>query len=223
MRHLAIRAACVLATLWLVACGRPAPETLHEARATSDAREEKAERQEARRAEKREGEASGEFRASERNERGSRDRQRSPDFPASRVPGDSRNSDLRASGGYDLERDEQLGGHTLRKHVGRSDAELRDRLEEEPQIAAASTWTSGILAEETLAAALRAAEARIARWQARGERRANLPLHYDAGREIGRSLERGARQTVPCTAAVIVLKASGDGFYVLTSYPEAAR
>jgi hypothetical protein len=30
-------------------------------------------------------------------------------------------------------------------------------------------------------------------------------------------------QTVPCTAAVLVLKANGDGFYVLTSYPEAAR
>ena len=79
------------------------------------------------------------------------------------------------------------------------------------------------VAEQTVAAALRDQEARIAQWQARGERRSNLALHYNAGREIGRSLQRGASQTVPCTAAVIVVKANGGGFYVLTTYPEAAR
>jgi hypothetical protein len=128
-----------------------------------------------------------------------------------------------AAGRYDLEHDEPLGGHTLRKHVGRSDAQLRERLEEEPHISAASTWTNTDLAEQTVAAALRDQAARIAQWQARGERRANLALHYHGDREIGRSLARGASQTVPCTAAVIVLKASGDAFYVLTTYPEAAR
>jgi Bacterial CdiA-CT RNAse A domain len=56
----------------------------------------------------------------------------------------------------------------------------------------------------------------------RGERRPNLALHYDARRPIGRSLRRGENQVVPCTSAVIVLLASGpDGFYVLTTYPEA--
>jgi hypothetical protein len=127
------------------------------------------------------------------------------------------------AGGYDLQRDEQLGGHTLRKHVGRSDAELRERLEQEPRISAASTWSNRDLAEQTVAAALRDQAARIAEWQARGERRANLALYYQADREIGRSLERGASETVPCRAAVLVLKANGDGFYVLTTYPEAAR
>jgi hypothetical protein len=214
--------------LWVVGCGAPAPQTFHEEHPAAESRhEEKRERKEDRREERREArrenEAPGEFRESERKEHGSRDRERSPESSESPVPTGARNSGPLAAGGYDLQRDEELGGHTLRKHVGRNDEELRERLEQEPRISAASTWTNTDLAEQTVAAALRDQATRIAQWQARGERRANLALHYNAGREIGRSQERGASQAVPCTAAVIVLKANGDGFYVLTTYPEAAR
>ena len=121
---------------------------------------------------------------------------------------------------YDLSRDEERGGHTLRKHVGRSDQQLRQRLETERGISAASTWTDRATAEETVAAALRAERGRMEAWTRRGQRRANLALHFDAGRVIGRSLVRGADESVPCTEAVIVLRADGDGFYVLTTYPE---
>jgi toxin YxiD len=123
---------------------------------------------------------------------------------------------------YDLGHDEQRGGHTLDRHVGRTDAELQERLERERNISAASTWTDRATAEEVVAEALRAERRRIEGWMNRGERRPNLALHYDAGRNIGRSLRRGENQVVACTTAVIVLRASGlDGFYVLTTYPEA--
>jgi len=121
---------------------------------------------------------------------------------------------------YDLSRDEERGGHTLRKHVGRTDDELRQRLMRERNISAASTWTDRGVAEETLAAGLRAERGRIESWQRRGGRRPNLALHFDAGHEVGRSLVRGATEVVPCTEAVIVLRADGEGFYVLTTYPE---
>jgi hypothetical protein len=123
---------------------------------------------------------------------------------------------------YDLERDERSGGHTLDRHVGRTDAEMRERLTRERSISAASTWTDRATAEEVVAEALRAERRRIENWMSRGERRPNLALHYDAGRVIGRSLRRGDNQVVSCSSAVIVLRASGpDGFYVLTTYPEA--
>ncbi len=227
-RHLAIRVACVLTMLWGIGCGGTAPQTFHEEHPAPESRREekresKEERREERREARREGEASGEFRESERKEHGSRDRERSPESSESAIPAGSNSSGAVAGVAYDLQRDEQLGGHTLRKHVGRSDEELRERLEQEPHISAASTWTNRDLAEQTVAATLRDQAGRIAQWQARGERRSNLALHYNADHEIGRSLERGASQTVPCTAAVIVLKANGGGFYVLTTYPEAAR
>jgi hypothetical protein len=64
---------------------------------------------------------------------------------------------------------------------------------------------------------------KIENWERRGERRPNLALHFDVGHEIGRSLIRGTNQVVTCSEAIIVLRADGDGFYVLTTYPEARR
>jgi Bacterial CdiA-CT RNAse A domain len=122
---------------------------------------------------------------------------------------------------YDLSRDEERGGHSLRKHVGRTDDELRERLARERDISAASTWSDRAVAEETVAAALRAERGRIESWTRRGERRPNLALRFDAGRVIGRSVVRGSDQSEPCTRVVIVLRADRDGFYVLTTYPEA--
>src|SRR5579864_3082552 len=54
----------------------------------------------------------------------------------------------------DLSQDESAGGHTLRKHVGRSDAELRERLRHEHNISAASTWTDRATAEAAVGLAL---------------------------------------------------------------------
>ena len=124
--------------------------------------------------------------------------------------------------GYDLARDEARGGHTLKKHVGRTDEQLRERLNREGNISAASTWSDERTAETVVTEALRAERGRIDSWQRRGARRPNLALHYDARRAIGRSLRRGDAQPVDCTRAVIVLRADGaDGFCVLTTYPEA--
>lgn len=98
---------------------------------------------------------------------------------------------------------------------------MRERLSRE-HISAASTWTDREAAETTVAEALRAEQRRVDGWMRKGYPRANLALHYDAGRTIGRSLRRGDDQTVDCTSAVIVLRADGpDSFYVLTTYPEA--
>jgi hypothetical protein len=122
---------------------------------------------------------------------------------------------------YDLARDEQRGGHTLDKHVDRSDEQLRERLERERDISAASTWTDINSAEETVAAAIHANQQKIDRWNERGYPRPNLALHFDAGRPIGRTMHHGENSSEPCSGAVVVLKANRDGgFFVLTTYPE---
>ncbi len=106
--------------------------------------------------------------------------------------------------------------------MGRTDDELRERLLRERNITAASTWTDRATAEYVMGETLRAERSRVESWMRRGYPRANLALHYDAGRTIGRSLRRGEDRVVDATQAVIVLRADGpDGFYVLTAYPEA--
>jgi hypothetical protein len=124
--------------------------------------------------------------------------------------------------GYDLGRDEQRGGHTLARHVGRTDDELRARLARERNISAASTWTDRATAEAAVGQGLEAERSRVDSWIRGGYPRPNLALHYNAGLVIGRSLRRGDSRTVDCSSAVIVLRADGpESFYVLTTYPEA--
>ena len=122
---------------------------------------------------------------------------------------------------HNLSIDEEHGGHTLERHVGRSDAELHERLERERYISAASTYTDRATAERVVGAALAQNSDKIQRWVERGPRRPNLVLDYtDANNPIGRTMFPRAAGSVPCDHAIVVLRADGDGYYVLTSYPE---
>src|SRR5262245_27138213 len=126
---------------------------------------------------------------------------------------------------HDLSADEAMGGHTLQRHVGRSDADLIERLQREPQISSASTYTDRDAAESVIAAALQSDNRAFAAWRERSGRRPNFVLRYRADHMIGRSVARGHSSSVPCDRAVVVLRWE-DGrprYYVLTSYPEANR
>ena len=134
-----------------------------------------------------------------------------PAPPASRAP-------AAANTGYDLGRDEARGGHTLARHVGRTDAQLRDRLRRE-QISAASTYTDRATAERVVARTLARQRSRVDQWLARKGR-------APTSRSI--TVETAARPSgeaaVACTDAVVVLRWDGGrGFIVLTTYPEVSR
>lgn len=127
---------------------------------------------------------------------------------------------------YDLERDERLGGHTIERHIGKSDQELAERLAREPQISAASTYSDLETAKRVVASTLARSRRRLQAWEQRTGERPNLVLNYSqsGGRSIGRSLARGQRVRT-CTRALVVIRWNGrrKSWYVLTSYPEASR
>jgi filamentous hemagglutinin len=123
----------------------------------------------------------------------------------------------------DLSQDEAAGGHILRKHVGQSDEQLRARLQREPRITGASTYTDRPVAERAVGAAIATSQDRIQRWLRRSGGHPNLVLDYDSEVPIGRTMNRnrGENQSRPCAHALVVLKYSGPNqYYVLTSYPE---
>ena len=116
-----------------------------------------------------------------------------------------------------------MGGHVLKKHVGRTDEDLRDRLERERNISAASTYTDRDTAESAVGSAIAASRDKIQGWVDRPGGHPNLVLDYDApeGQSLGRTLHRGDAAARPCSHALVVLRWSGPGrFFVLTSYPE---
>ena len=122
----------------------------------------------------------------------------------------------------DLSQDESAGGHTLRKHVGRTDAELRERLRHEREISAASTWNNRESAEAAVGAAIAQQSSKISKWLER-DSHANLVLDYagDSARPFGRTMHRNTDYSVPCAQAVIVLKFDPpNSYHVLTAYPE---
>jgi Bacterial CdiA-CT RNAse A domain len=126
----------------------------------------------------------------------------------------------------DLSQDEAAGGHILRKHVGCTDEQLRERLEHERHISAASTYTDRETAERVVGSVLQQQHVRIQHWSEREGGHPNLVLDYDGDPQhpIGRSLRRGESESQPCSRALVVLKWAGpNDFYVLTSYPECRR
>jgi Bacterial CdiA-CT RNAse A domain len=127
---------------------------------------------------------------------------------------------LDANNRHELSRDESLGGHTLQRHVGKSDAELGDRLQTE-DVSAASTYSDRATAEMAVAAAIRENRDKIDRWLQRPGGHSNLVLDYDSSSPIGRSMRRGETHSFPCSHAVAVLKfVNASDYYVLTSYPD---
>ncbi len=121
----------------------------------------------------------------------------------------------------DLSQDEAAGGHVLRKHVGQTDDQLRQRLQEQPNISGASTYSDRPTAEKAIGAAIAEGRGRIQHWLERPGRHTNLVLDYDSPGPIGRTLYRGETQPRPCSHALVVLKYDAPASYhVLTSYPE---
>jgi hypothetical protein len=121
----------------------------------------------------------------------------------------------------DLRQDEAAGGHILRKHVGQTEAQLRERLERERNITGASTYTNRAVAEHAVGAAIAQSQSQIQRWLSRSGGHPNLVLDYDSETPVGRTINRGESQSHACAHALVVLKYVGpNDYYVLTSYPE---
>jgi hypothetical protein len=140
------------------------------------------------------------------------------------APARQASADVSSAERRDLAADEARGGHTLDRHVGRSDDELRRRLAEERGISAASTFTDRATAERVVGATLAREAGRVARWLSGGG--GNLTLDYRGSETIGRTLERGARQPVATPAARVVLRRGGgpgERWFVLTAYPVEPR
>jgi hypothetical protein len=121
----------------------------------------------------------------------------------------------------DLRKDEAAGGHILRKHVGQTEEQLRERLERERDITGASTYTDRSTAEHAVGAAIAQSQGQIQNWLGRPGRHSNLVLDYDTDVPIGHTMNRGENHSRVCEHALVVLKYKGPNeYYVLTSYPE---
>lgn len=124
----------------------------------------------------------------------------------------------RHSGRLDLRAHEARGGHTLEKHVGKTDGELRARLDREPGKDQMSTFVSEIEARRAVQKAIRENAVKIAEWEANSTTKR---LELDTRFLGGRVLERGEKSSRAGRSVRVVLRGDGvGGWIVRTAYPQ---
>lgn len=116
----------------------------------------------------------------------------------------------------------RLGGHTLLKHVGKTEAELRARLAAEPGRLRVSTFTNQRLAERAISEVMRANATQIARW---ASTKPSTPKAFSTRIVLsaGIVLDRGAKAPVPGRTIFVMLKCkiyNGMPYYILTAFLE---
>jgi hypothetical protein len=127
------------------------------------------------------------------------------------------------AGAIDLAAEEAAGGHTIAQHVGKTEEDLRLRLEREPHIPAASSFRNLGEAERFVDEALRAKAPLIERWLRRARPGERFPVYGRADGIAGYGIPRATGELEPMSRVVVVLKKTEDPdrpYIVLTAYPE---
>lgn len=122
-------------------------------------------------------------------------------------------------GGLDFH--ESAGGHTLEKHVGKTEAQLAQRLADEKRISGASSFTYRSVAESAIAEAMNEKKSAIDSWVKKGGNR--YTIQYNTYKVIGITLRRGASKATSASRLKIILQRStklSPGYFILTAYPE---
>ncbi|MCL2076710.1 MAG: hypothetical protein FWH15_09820 [Betaproteobacteria bacterium] len=114
-------------------------------------------------------------------------------------------------------------GHTIKNHVGLTEAQLRARLVAEPRIPAVSTFKSLAEAEKAVSSCLRAKRTEIANWARVATPGAmRIRLTWNAPSPIGHGVVRATGRMTPMSKVLVVLQKKAVNskiYYILTAFP----
>ena len=122
------------------------------------------------------------------------------------------------------------GGHTLRKHVGKSERELLEKVKRGIQSGsfrpehAASSFTSLEVAEKAISKAVKANRAKIRQWAKTSVTDSNnyLVFSYDLRTNVGIVVKYDSTEAVKATKIEVVMKKkqyNNKPYYITTSFP----
>lgn len=122
----------------------------------------------------------------------------------------------------------KVGGHTMREHVGKTDAEMFARLNATPGPHTkfvpkkVSSFTDLATAERAISATFRANASAIKAWSRSAKPGSKTEFEHAFGSVVGRGVERGKTTVSNLSGVRIVLKMetyNGKPFYILTAHP----
>lgn len=99
---------------------------------------------------------------------------------------------------------EAQGGHLLIKHVGRTDAQLAERLQAEPHLPAASTFSDRARAEAAVSEALRVNAQNVQDFL--NSKKGKTTITHNLNQPVGVSLLNRATHPQPTQKLLLVLK-----------------
>lgn len=140
------------------------------------------------------------------------------DAAIERLPPRLRSSPVVPGGLKAHEGDAAYRGHTILKHLDKTDEQLTERFANEPKLRWSSSFSDRGTAEAAIAHALRQNQSAIQGWL--GRSRPVLKFEVDIGVEIGRSLAQDG--TIVSASRVRVVLRKEDtmlGYYIQTAYP----
>ncbi|QJP74175.1 RNase A-like domain-containing protein [Burkholderia glumae] len=114
----------------------------------------------------------------------------------------------------------RLGGHTIERHVGKSEAWLRDRLAREPKLEIASSFRNINAAEWTISEVLQKHSARVSAWAQSTSGSNRLQLVGETGRNVGYGLIRETGKMIELSKFQVFLKKefyNGMPYYIITA------
>lgn len=115
------------------------------------------------------------------------------------------------------------GGHTFERHIGKTEAELRQRLSLRPTMTGSSTFYKVSVAEDAISRALKFNAQYIKNWASTGRTGSRLEIDFFAGNEIGFGLKTASGPVIKsCKLRVVLILQTFQGkpYYVLTAFPK---
>lgn len=114
------------------------------------------------------------------------------------------------------------GGHTLARHVGLPETELRARMINRPTLAGSSTFYNARVAEDAISRAMKYNSAYITNWAKTARQGSKLNIDFFAGKEIGFGIESATGPVIKSSKIRAVLELqlyNGKPYYILTAFP----
>lgn len=115
-----------------------------------------------------------------------------------------------------------VGGHTIARHVGKTEAQLHARLAAEAHVPAASSFASLEVAERVLFKVLQSNRVAIEAWARTATANVKFVTTFAANEEIGYGVVRATGQLEKMSKVRLVLKFQtyqGKPYYILTAFP----
>ena len=119
----------------------------------------------------------------------------------------------------DVQGHDDEGGHTIERHIGKSDNWLQKRAGTLPPLYEASSFTDTPSANLTQARAIKENRAKIDAYL-KSKNNKNLVLNVTMNRDIGRVVNRSGKAWNTKKAKVVINRVASElGYKILTSYP----